>query len=404
MDSVWTDKHLYSLYEKRQPPLYYFLSAPVMKVLAARFLPLGEQIAYAPVRSDFQRQGNLFLHLRKTVWSLPSADGRGHLLRLFSVFLGGISVYLIYRLARDNFPSYPSLAPAAAGFAACLPQFNFISGAIGNDSLACLLGSATIYYLLRLGKTKDKPRPRDFLLLGFLLVASLATKFNLIFLLPVSLIIVFLKARDSRSRRIALTGLLLTYLPLALLGLAALVLYPRVVPTSLRVLSGRLLRATPALLTLPRLRLMVLELYQSFWAVFGWMRLTVGGGLYDVWGMLCLSSLAGWFKFIKTGAGGSRDEKRSLILLAASFVFLFLSVIKNNLLVPQSQGRFLFPALSAISILISFGILNLFPPRLRGRAAGGMIILLLGLNLAAFFGYLLPASYTAGLCSVKTLR
>ena len=197
MDSVWTDRYIYSLYQRGQPPLYYILAAPVMKVLAARFLPLGDQIAYAPVRPDFSGRGNLFLHARRKPWSIRSDEVRGHLLRFFSVFLGGITVYLIYQTARFIFPRYPALALASAGFAATLPQFNFVNGMVGNDSLACLMGAAGLLFLVRLARPERPARRREFFALGILLSVSLLTKFNLLFLLPVSLAVIFIKMRDA---------------------------------------------------------------------------------------------------------------------------------------------------------------------------------------------------------------
>ena len=89
--------------------------------------------------------------------------------------------------------------------------------------------------------------------------------------------------------------------------------------------------------------------------------------------------------------GGCLEEKAGILVTA--MILLMLGVVKNNLLVRQSQGRFLFPALGAIAVLLSYGFLNLFPDRVRDRAAVGYTTVLITLNLVSLFAYLIPESY-----------
>lgn len=389
----WSEKHLYSLYQRSQPPLYYLMAAPVMKVLACRRLPLGDEIALPPVRPDFNREGSLFIHGRDTVFSLPPSDVRGHLLRLFSIFWGCVTIFFIYRIAWVVSPRIPAVAFCSGAFVATLPQFNFISGAIGNDSLAAALGAATLLFLVRRVGKETPVRPRDYLGLGVLLLISLLTKFNLIFLLPLSLIFICLKAKDEGTWRSGLAGLVLTLLPLILGMIAAVALFPRDLLLKTRILGFRLLGTDPYLVTAPHLRYLIRTIYRSFFATFGWMSIRVGGRLYLAWGLICVAGLLGWVKALFRRSGGEERRGRQLGLLAAAFIILLIGVMKNNLLVHQSQGRFLFPALGAIAVLLSSGILNLFRERSREIAAIGCMIIFLVLNLIAFFVYLVPASY-----------
>ena len=85
--------------------------------------------------------------------------------------------------------------------------------------------------------------------------------------------------------------------------------------------------------------------------------------------------------------------KRKAGILTAAIILLLMGVVKNNLLVRQSQGRFLFPVLGAIAVLLSYGLLNLFPDRVRHRAAVGYTTVLITLNLVSLFAYLIPESY-----------
>ena len=393
MDSVWSERYIYSLYQRSQPPLYYITAAPVMKILAARVLPLGDQIAYARVRPDFSGRGNLFIHARKNLWSIRSDELRGHLLRLFSVLLGAITVCFIFQTALLVVPRSPQLALAGAGFAATLPQFNFVTGVIGNDSLAALMGAATLFFLVRLAR-KDRPGQRgEFFGLGILLSLALLTKFNLLFLLPVSLVVVILKARDAGSGKTGLTLCFLTFLPPLLLAVAGILFLGPETLLKMKILFHRLFSTRAELLTTTHLRIMLLYIYRSFWAVFGWMSIPAGRWLYLIWTALVGAGLGGWLKFALRRRRPEPAARRLFGLLGLSFFFLLLGVLKNNLFVPQSQGRFLFPALGSISILLAFGFLNLFPEKQGEKAVLLLLAVMVILNLVAFLAYLLPASY-----------
>ena len=393
INSVWSEGYIFSLYQSSQPPLYYLISAPVMKVLSLRVLPLGEGIEFPAIRTDYSGSGNLFVHSRESIWSIPSPEVRGHLMRLVSVLLGGITIFFIYRIARAVFPNDHAVALSSGAFAATLPQFNFISGMIGNDSLAALMGAATLLFLVRLADKEIRPRSRDFIFLGVLITLSLLTKFNLIFLIPLSLIVILIKARDAGSWMVGLSGMVFIFLPL-LIGLtAAMILFPNDVMIKYRVMVWRLIRTTPDLVTVEHLQWMLKDIYRSFWATFGWMSIRVGWWLYLAWSLICLAGVIGWVKAIIQRKEIADAWKRKAGILVTAMILLLLGIVKNNLLGCQSQGRFLFPALGAIAVLLSYGLLNLFPDRVRDRAAVGYTTVLITLNLVSLFAYLIPESY-----------
>jgi len=222
---------------------------------------------------------------------------------------------------------------------------------------------------------------------------ALLTKFNLIFLIPLAIIVIFLKAKDAGSWQVGLSAVVLMLIPIFIGIAAAVMLFPSDLMIKFRVMVWRLLRTTPTLVTIEHFQWMVKDIYRSFWATFGWMSIRVGWGLYLAWGLICLAGVIGWGKVIILRKGREDGWKRKAGILAAAIVFLLIGVIKNNLLVHQSQGRFLFPALGAIAVLLSYGLLNLFPDRVRHRAAVGYTTVLITLNLVSLFAYLIPESY-----------
>ncbi len=384
--TVWSERYLYSSYQDGQPPLYYLAAAGALKGINRVVDPPPPEVLFPPVRPDFGEGRSLFRHPPLRIRARVTAAASVHLLRYFSVLLGVLTVFVIYRIGREVYPRDPAVALAAGGFAATLPQFTYISGAVGNDPAAALLAAATLLYLVgRVGK-EASPGPGYYLGLGALLALGMLTKFNLVFLLPTAAVFIVFKARDPAKRIGVLGALALTSAPTLLLSAASALLFPGEFSWKLRVLFFRLFRVTPELLTRPQLRHMLWTIYRSFFAMFGWMSAPVTGWLYLAWGLLAFAAVSGWI----VNPFGRRGEvdRRGVGLLAVAAALLLLGVIKNNLLVPQSQGRFLFPALGAIAVLFSAGFCRLLPARTRIVATWVMIGALAAMNLAALFGFI----------------
>jgi hypothetical protein len=74
-------------------------------------------------------------------------------------------------------------------------------------------------------------------------------------------------------------------------------------------------------------------------------------------------------------------------------VLTLLAVAKNFLTTPQYQGRFLFPSLAALALLLIAGWYTLLPPRLAAYLPWLIIILMLVLNAILFMTQVFPVFY-----------
>lgn len=137
--------------EASQPPLYYYLGAALTFWIDTADM---EQVRWLNPHVDngvLTADGNTNLAIHN-----PAADPwQGTLLavrvvRLFSVLLGAATVYLTYRIGREVVPERPEIALGAAAANAFLPMFLFISGAVNNDNLAIPLASLTLLLLILL--------------------------------------------------------------------------------------------------------------------------------------------------------------------------------------------------------------------------------------------------------------
>ena len=139
-----------------QPPLYYYLGAAVTFWIdtadMAQVRHLNPHVNSGVVTVDGNH--NLVVHD-------PQANPwRGTLLairivRIVSVLLGAVTVFLTYQIARELAPQRPEIALGAAAFNAFTPMFLFISGAVNNDNLVIPLASLALLLMIRLVKSSQ---------------------------------------------------------------------------------------------------------------------------------------------------------------------------------------------------------------------------------------------------------
>lgn len=141
--------------EASQPPLYYYLGAALTFWIDTSDM---ERVRWENPHVDngvitFDGNINLIVHD-------PSlSPWRGTLLavrivRLFSVLLGGITVFFTYRLAQLTIPERQDVVVGGTAVIAFIPMFLFISGAVNNDNLIIPLATVTLWMLVGLVKSE----------------------------------------------------------------------------------------------------------------------------------------------------------------------------------------------------------------------------------------------------------
>lgn len=370
------------LHEGTQPPLYYFL--------AGRLIAGIDQ-------SDFDRlivpnpQVNLGVPLLDgnknfMLYSAVSRPLRGtnlavHVGRWFSLVLGCISVLLVYLTARLAFPARSPLPVVTALLIAAIPQVAFIFSSVSNDSMISVTALAVIYWLARLlVQEPDRPlRGWQFVVLGVLLgLAALSKLQGLVLLAPAGLVMLWL-AWQRRSWQRLLAATVLVALPA--LAVAGWWYWRNYTLYGEWLAANRLLTIT-GLRTTPRTwRGFVGEmngLRYSFWAMFGWFNIMLPAWVYRLLDAVTGLALAGLAlrSFHRTWSRGfsrSRGVPSSTlqpaeastpplsrhhhvqVFLALWAVILIAFMVYWSTFATSSQGRLLFPALSAFGVLLVAG-------------------------------------------------
>lgn len=383
-DKKWLPVFSKELVEANSPPFYYLLVAPLAsdtKIPAVfvdkdgKTTPFGVPVVLGRGKPALRIYESDTSDLGK-YWPIRSA-------RLLTVALSVLGVLFTYLAGREA-TGQPETGLTAASVVAFLPQFSFRGSQVSNDSLVVTMGAISLYFIVRIIQ-------RGFswssgLLAGGAIAGAYLTKINAIFL-PVALGLALITEKalwkERLLRSIALAGLMLTLIfPWTLRNI---VLYgdPFAKNIMYTVVSNIVVKKP---LTSPYFyTTFPAQLSQSFVGTFGWMNLWMPRGmylLYDVLGLLAACGLVwGWIR--------RKIEWRLALILLTMPILNLLIVIYINLSFNQPQGRYMFPSLPAIGLLVALGFEGL--PGWRRPVRLCLVTGLLLLNIFILTVWLIPA-------------
>lgn len=431
-------------YEAAQPPTYYWLAGQVLRLL--------EKVDPELIRPTRPKLTPESLYVRYD-WNEQTfrITWGAVLLRWLNVGLGLFTLTFTW-WGLQLFTANETVALTALAMVGLLPQFLHISASVSNDPLANM-GGAFLFWLMA-ALVSPKIDQNSFAYLSLATMAALIFPFFIkLTILPISgaLLLVVAWQLVSRYRRywhwVAAGGGIIFGLMLA--GLVAV--YPESAEFLWRTVRWRIFYIWPDIFDYWPLREVTRYYVTSFWGqvAWEWAGLPVGVVLALTW-----AALAGWLGswrllwgqarlgrvwqgvWLVTGlvvglwwllaqvsewwAGpwfvpatlvltlllvrwrqGRVDpagtpptlSRPALIALWLTVWLTLLIVFKNFLTTPQYQGRFLFPALAAILLLVAAGWYALLPQRLVSYLPLVTIGLFICLNLLLWYIRVIPIFY-----------
>jgi 4-amino-4-deoxy-L-arabinose transferase-like glycosyltransferase len=377
--------------EGGQPPLYYLLMAGLTSWIDTSdledvrwlnhhaFIGMPDQVGnknliiHRPEREAFPWRG--------TVLAV-------HVIRLGSVALGAVTVWLVWRVATQLCPQSGWVPLAAAALTAFNPMFLFVSAAVNNDVLAALFGSLSLLLLVKISNIKYQISNwallTYYLILGIVLGLGALTKLSLVAMIPLALLVVAFRfwrwhPEASLSRRVALfiAHCSLLILPaLAISGwwfLRNWRLYgdPTAVNTFMQILGYR---AEP--LTLKDLWEEFGTFRRTYWGLFGGVNVPAPEPVYAFYDLLSLVGLVG----LALRAWRRRREGIGVWWIPLLWkAILFAALLRWVMMYYSFQGRLMFPGIAALSTFLALGLGEWLPERWRpmiGWAMGGVLLVL----------------------------
>ncbi len=401
----------YLAQERRLPTLAQgdYDSVSQARIISRRFS--GQRAAViAPFRYEMYQPPLYYLTATPFFWL---GGGSLLVLRLYSVLLGAVTLWLFYRSVEVIFPDRALLTVGATTFAATLPMHVAMTAAVNNDALANLLVALALLGLLHwlrrhlwdadlaasLGANQPTDEPlrnqqrREFVWLGVVLGLGLLTKIYAYVLLAIAAatvgLVLWRRLRYPLWRAAAATLWLVG--PAALLALPIwlrnLRRYPGFDPLAL-AFHDRVVAGQPQTLDWiareglgPYFDRAFTLTFRSFWGVFGWLSLPMDERVYTavlVFSIVVLLGLLWALVRLILGppdTGMSAFQRWMLAFFGVLILAAAASYVAYNAKFVQHQGRYFFWALLPLATFFALGWREVLQPA-QGIATGGLAAVL----------------------------
>ncbi len=393
-EPFYANGYVTSMYEWYHPALGYAWQAiayRAIQIFDPTLLPAEfPEISPAFARNPFE-QAYLFVPSRASPFDLPHSHLGILGVRLFSTLLVLPLIWAVYHTALAMLPNQPGFALATAGMVGFIPQFNFISATIRNDTVNNLMSALCILALTRFLAQPSHQPGRYAFVIGTLLGITCITKANSIFLIPAAgLAFLFAPYTWSERARLAVIAS-------SILSMIVIVYFVRYAEARYALTySFTQIEIKPGTLTWDYFLSIPAPLRDMFWARFGWANVRVPEAWIGTATFLGLSGIG--ITLTRWIARWCRNwlvaqEHRQLIFLCAVMILNLLMIWRYNLYAYQPQGRFLFPVLGPLGILALWGIWQIVAPRHRWILGFITIGLMWLFSTSALFLVIIPAYY-----------
>jgi hypothetical protein len=385
--------------EGSQPPLYYLVAAGASFWIDTSDYPsiVWENPHYGyNVPGVVNDNKNLFIHTALEDFPYRGAALAIHVARWVSVLMGALGVWLTYLLALEIFPGRKIVAASAAGVAAFIPQFLFVSSAVSNDSTIVAL-SALVLWLMTRRLTADRRRPTSIsdqwsaVALGVACGLAALAKVSGLGLLALGALVLAWQAFQSVTSRdqklqvkrdkvgadlgvcsfeILFHFFLFAFSFLLVAGwwyARNFILYGELTGTA-RMSEIFHVRAAP--MPLGQLLVQLCEVWETFWIGFGWGNIRAHPLIYSGLGVFVVASIVGWIQAIRWHVNNSmlciesrtchrpqfKTRTLQFIVLVAWIALMFAALVYWMQMTQAPHGRLFFPALPALAILMTWGL------------------------------------------------
>ncbi len=294
------------------------------------------------------------------VYNDPFSNGSSknayYVLRIFSVLLGLFTIIISFEITKYFFENY-IYRVASLFFIVTLPQFCFISSMISNDNLSNTVSALAILYILKY--LKEPKKQSVICCLGIILGIGLITKKTFLFIFPALIIInLVMVYKDHIKLKNVFSNFLIFLIFIVLISgwwyYRNYSLYGEFFLTKTEMITAPFHVQPKSLFSMYFINPFFPGLFASFIGVFGWMNMPLPVFSYFVYFFFFIFSIAGLIKKYSF-----LIIKKEFLFALLLFAFCFAGIVYYNTMYSQFQGRFLFPVISILSVLLIAGSVSM---------------------------------------------
>jgi len=356
--------------EGSQPPLYYALMAAATAWIDTSD---ADDVRWLNPHADMgvphpDRNVNMVIHTEREQFPYRGTVLAVRVVRWLSVLMGAVTVWAAYALARVVVPGDEVVALATAAITAFNAMYLFVTASVNNDALVIMLCALALWLMAQY--LAHPPTPTHWVLLGAIIGLAALTKASALGLLGLAGLLVAYRAWRVGSWRDLFVNGVLVGVPVLLVSGWWFVRNWRLYrdPLGLNTFVAIVGARHPQ----PTLRQLLGEwrgFVMSYWGLFGGMNVPAPAWVYRVlsaWGLLGLvgAPVYIWRCHRREQLDPTRAAQFALVALWPMVVLAAL--VRWTLMTIASQGRLMFSALTAISLLMAMGLAAVLPR--RGRA------------------------------------
>lgn len=332
-----------------------------------------------------------------------------YMLRWVNILFGALALWLNWKAFKLIVPASPWLRIAALALTALTPQYLHIMSSVNNDTFGTVAGALLFYFAIQIvsRRSNDFSRsahpatdpmetlrkvPATFLSLFTVILAIILPLTTKLTVLPVSAAVLLIIAAKwffgfKQKRLLIISGLVM----LACLSLLY-VFFPETLQTASSEITWRLFSIRKKGVDLEYLKTISRQILQTYWGQVGW--LAVGLPIWIVNSLTALGVVGAAihiYRLIKL-----KTKESQFALWAATFMialFTILAVARNGLTTGATQGRLLFPAIGALSLLMVSGWYEILSEKYQSKLPWFVIILMFVLSITLWILGILPVYF-----------
>jgi hypothetical protein len=370
-------------YEAHQPRPFYYLGSWIIRALdtidpkLTRYIHPTEykfNIRVPEPRFEWSDDNYRF------VWGI-------YVLRWINMIFGGGALWLNWKTFKQLAPAQPALCLAALALAALTPQYLHIMASVNNDALGTLAGALLFYGAIRFLK-----EPSHALVVPLIVAALLLPLLTKLTVFPVSAAVLLTIVSkwffgSPQKRWLLYSGVLL----LAGAGIFYL-LFPEAVHSAFNQIQWRLFSLRKNALTEKYIKAVSSQILWTYWGKVGW--LAVGLPLWIIQlltGLGVTGMVLQIYSLLRSRVRGLQLGLWLVVWLVT--VFTLMAVFRNGLTTFATQGRLLFPAIGAMSLLMVAGWYKALSERFQSYLPALIVLLFICCNMVLWFTGILPVYY-----------